>query len=53
VFSPPQSQQATVLATSTALDLAAVTPQRWIAQGATISIPLTVQALDLARLWRM
>jgi len=47
VFSPPQSQQATVLATSTALDLAAVTPQRWIAQGATISIPLTVQALDL------
>jgi len=36
-----------VLATSTALDLAAVTPQRWIAQGATISIPLTSQALDL------
>ena len=47
VYSPAQSQQATVLATSTALDLAAVTPQRWIAQGASISVPLGVQALDL------
>jgi hypothetical protein len=46
-YSPPQSLQTTVVATSSALDLAAVTPMRWIAQGATISIPLTVEALDL------
>jgi hypothetical protein len=46
-YSPPQSQQATVLGTSTTLDLAAVTPTRWVGQGATIAIPLTVEALDL------
>jgi hypothetical protein len=46
-YSPPQSQQATVLATSTTLDLAAVTPTRWIGQGATVAVPLTVKALDL------
>ena len=46
-YSPPQSQQATVLATSSALDLVAVTPTRWIGQGATIAVPLTVEALDL------
>jgi hypothetical protein len=47
VYSPPQSRQATVIGTSTTLDLAAVNPARWIAQGATISVPLTVEALDL------
>jgi hypothetical protein len=47
-YSPPQSQQATVVGTSTALDLAALTPTRWIGQGATLSVPLTVEALDLA-----
>jgi hypothetical protein len=36
-----------LLATSTALDLVALTPTRWIAQGATIAVPLTVEALDL------
>ncbi len=46
-YSPPQSQQATVVGTSTALDLAAVTPTRWVGQGATIAVPLTVEALDL------
>jgi hypothetical protein len=46
-YSPPQTQQATLSATSTTLDLAALTPVRWIAQGATIAIPLTVEALDL------
>jgi hypothetical protein len=45
-YSPPQSQQATVVASSSAVNLAAVTPTRWIAQGATIGIPLTVEALD-------
>jgi hypothetical protein len=47
VYSPPQTQQATVVGTSTTLDLAAVTPMRWIAQGSTVSVPLTVEALDL------
>ncbi len=47
VYSPPQSQQTTLVATSTALDLAALTPTRWIAQGATLAVPLTVEALDL------
>jgi hypothetical protein len=46
-YSPPQSQQATVLGTSSTLDLVAVNPTRWIAQGATIAVPLTVEALDL------
>jgi hypothetical protein len=46
-YSPPQTQQAMVLGTSTALDLAALTPTRWIAQDATIAVPLTVEALDL------
>ena len=45
-YSPAQTQQATVVGTSSTLDLAAVTPTRWIAQGATIAVPLTVKALD-------
>ena len=40
------TQQATVLASSSTLNLAAVTPTRWIAQGATIAVPLTVEALN-------
>lgn len=47
VYSPPQSQQATVVGTSTALDLVAVTPTRWVGQGATLAVPLKVEALDL------
>ncbi len=46
-YSPPQSQRATVVATSSTLDLAAVTPTRWVGQGATIAVPLTVEALDM------
>jgi hypothetical protein len=46
-YTPPQSQQTTVVATSSALDLVAVTPTRWVGQGATIAVPLTVQTLDL------
>jgi len=46
-YSPPQTQQATILATSTTLDLVALIPIRWIAHGATIAVPLTVEALDL------
>ena len=46
-YSPPQSQQATVVGTSSALDLVAVTPTRWVGQGATLAVPLTVETLDL------
>jgi hypothetical protein len=46
-YTPPQSQQATVVGTSTTLDLVAVTPTFWVAQGATIAVPLTVETLDL------
>ncbi len=47
LYSPPQSQQATVVGTSSALDLVAVTPTCWVGQGATIAVPLTVRALNL------
>ena len=46
-YSPPQSQQTTLLGTASALDLVALTPTRWVAQAATIAVPLTVEALDL------
>lgn len=46
-YLPPKTQQATVLATSSVLDLVATTPTRWVGQGATIAVPLTVEALDL------
>jgi hypothetical protein len=46
-YSPPQTQQATLVGTSSALDLVALTPTRWVGQGATIAVPLTVEALDL------
>jgi len=45
-YSSPQIQQATLVATESALDLAAVAPTRWIAQGATLTVPLTVEALN-------
>jgi hypothetical protein len=46
-YSSPQTQQATVLGTSSTLDLVALTPTRWVGQGATLAVPLTVEALDL------
>jgi len=46
-YSPPQKQQATLVGTSTTLDVAAVAPTRWIGQGATLAVPLNVEALDL------
>jgi hypothetical protein len=46
-YSPPQSQQATVVGTTSTLDLAALAPTRWVAQGATVTVPLMVEALDL------
>jgi hypothetical protein len=46
-YSPPQTQQVTLLATSSLLDLVALTPTVWIAQGATLPLALTVRSLDL------
>jgi hypothetical protein len=46
-YTTPQTQQATLLATSSVLDLVATTSTRWIGQGATLAIPLRVGALDL------
>jgi hypothetical protein len=43
----PQTQQASVVAVSTSLDLSALNPTRWIAQGASLSTPLSVIALNL------
>ncbi len=43
----PQTQQASVVAVSTSLDLNALSPTRWIAQGASLSTPLSVVALNL------
>jgi len=44
--SPPSKQVAVQgISSSPALDLAAVTPTRWIGQDATIDVPLIVQAL--------
>jgi hypothetical protein len=36
-----------VVGTSTTLDLVAVAPTRWVGQGATLAVPLTVEALNL------
>jgi hypothetical protein len=46
-YTTPQTRQATVVATSSALDLVATTPTRWVGQGATLSVPLSVEALNL------
>ena len=45
-YPSPPSKQATVVGTSSSLDLAAVAPTRWVGQGATVDVPLTVQALN-------
>jgi len=46
-YSPPQSVQATLVGTASALDLAAIAPTKWIAQGATLDVPLTVRVSNM------
>jgi len=46
-YTPPQSRQATLVGTESSLDLGAVEPTRWVGQGATIDVPITVRALNL------
>jgi hypothetical protein len=43
VYSPPQSVSGTLLATASSLAIGATTPYFWIAQGASLSVPLTVR----------
>jgi hypothetical protein len=46
-YQPPQSKQATMVANESTLDLAAVDPNRRIAQGATLDVALTVRVLNM------
>ena len=46
-YTSPQSKQASVFGTESALDLAAVAPNRWVAQGATIDVLLTIRLLNM------
>jgi len=44
-YPSPPSKQATLVGTSSSLDLAAVSPTRWVGQRATIDVAMTVEAL--------
>ena len=44
-YPSPPSAQITLVAIASPLDLAAVTPTKWVGKGATIDVPLTVRAL--------
>ena len=46
-YTPPQSKLATVVGTESTLDLAAIAPTKWIGQGATLDVPLTVRVLNM------
>ena len=45
-YSSPQQVTTTLLGTSSQLDLSLTTPRVWIAQGATVNIPLTARLLS-------
>ncbi len=45
-YSNPQQVQTTLLGTSSALDLVLMTPPVWIAQGATVSLPVAARVLS-------
>ena len=45
-YQPPQTVQATLLGTSSASDVALVPQFAWIAQGATVTVPLTARLLS-------
>jgi len=46
VYSPAQSVAGTLLGTSSSLDIGITTPYLWIAQGATVSTPITARVLS-------
>ena len=47
VYSPAQSVAATMTATSSSSDIGVTTPYLWIAQGASVSVPLTARVVNL------
>ncbi len=47
VYSPAQSVGATMSATSSSSDIGVTTPNLWIAQGASLSVPLTARVVSL------
>ena len=46
VYNPEASVVATLLATSSSLDIGVTTPYLWVAQGATVSVPITARVLS-------
>ena len=47
VYSPAQSVAATMTATSSSSDIGVTTPYLWIAQGASVRVPLTARVVNL------
>jgi hypothetical protein len=47
VYTPSQSVSTTLSATSSSLDIGVTTPYLWIAQGASLSVPLTARVVNL------
>jgi hypothetical protein len=47
VYNPAQSVSTTLAATSTSVDIGVTTPLLWIAQGASVSVPLTARVVSL------
>jgi len=46
VYNPEQAVSGTLLATSSSLEIGVTTPYLWIAQGASLSVPLTARVLS-------
>ncbi|HET6219808.1 MAG TPA: Ig-like domain-containing protein [Acidobacteriaceae bacterium] len=46
VYNPPQSVSGTLSATSTASDIGIITPYLWIAQGSSLSVPITARVVS-------
>lgn len=49
VYNPPQSVSTSLTATSTTSDIGVTTPYLWVAQGATVSVPLTARVVSLGK----
>jgi hypothetical protein len=47
VYSPAQSVGSTLTGTSSSMDIGVTTPNLWIAQGASLSVPLTARVVSL------
>jgi IPT/TIG domain len=45
-YAPPQQIQTTLLGTSSSLDISLLSPNAWIAQGATVNVSLTARVLS-------